>query len=194
MDISQQVFRNACPNLAHFGKKFCSLDAGFYGCYNRGMPLHDDPDDPILTTAYERTRWFEAVLEVEYGERPAHGEIPPELNWLALLPPSHQFDLDEVECSLAYVSAGGDYQGVIWEATGEDDRPWVLFLVDDYGVRLLAEYSALEEDISDDDLDVILARSSAELPERLLSGEFDRSGTPITIPDWLVSPSEDEEE
>ncbi|GAB4459717.1 MAG: hypothetical protein OHK0029_22650 [Armatimonadaceae bacterium] len=150
------------------------------------MPIHDDPDDPVLAAACERTRWFEAVLEVEYGEREANEAVPPALNWLSLLPPVLQLGLDDAECSLAYTSDTTGYRCVVWEVTGEDDRPWIVFLVDDFGVRLLNEYSALDEEISDNDLDVILARAANDLPDRLLRGEFDRAGDPLPIPSFLM--------
>src|SRR5688572_10636434 len=110
------------------------------------MALHHDPDDPKLAEAYERTRWFEAVLEVEYGERGVEGEIPSALNWFALVPDALQLDLEEVECSLVFESETSGYWCVIWEVTGVEDCPWLAFLVDDFGVRLLPEYSVLEEE------------------------------------------------
>lgn len=152
------------------------------------MSLHDDPDDPALAAAYEETRWFEHVLEAEYGERDAPEAIPDALNWLALLPTTLQLGLDDAECSLGYTSETSGYRCALWEVTGEDDRPWLAFLVDDFGVRLLTEYSVLDEEAADEVLDLALAKTASELPRRLTAGEFDRVGEPVTIPDWLATP------
>jgi hypothetical protein len=150
------------------------------------MPLYDDPDAPALQEAYARTRWFESVLEAEYGEREAEGEIPTALNWLTELPVDLQFGLDEAECSLAYVAADSPYRAAIWEVTGEDDRPWLVFLVDDYGARLLPDFSLTDEEADDETLDALLQRTAEELPARLESGTFNRSGEPLVIPKWLL--------
>jgi hypothetical protein len=157
------------------------------------MSLHDDPDDPALATAYEETRWFEHVLEAEYGERDVPEAVPAALNWLALLPADLQLGLDEAECSLAYVSETTGYHCALWEVSGEDDRPWLAFLVDDYGARLLPEYSVLDEDADDETLDLALAKASSELPDRLTAGEFDRVGNPVIVPAWLAEPLPEEE-
>src|SRR5688572_2228371 len=122
------------------------------------MALHHDPEDGELAAAYERTRWFEAILEVEYGEREEEGEIPSALNWFDLVPSTLQLDLDEAECSLAFESETSGYRCALWEATGVEDRPWLTFLVDDFGVRLLKEYSLLDEDADDAELDAVLGR------------------------------------
>lgn len=152
------------------------------------MALYHDPDDAELAAAYERTRWFEAVLEVEYGEREEEGEIPAALNWFSLVPTELHLGLDEAECSLAYESDNSGFRCVLWEVSGEDDRPWLTFLVDDFGIRLLREYSVLDENAGDDELDAILERSASELPGRLTSGEFDRDGEPVEVPEWLLRP------
>jgi hypothetical protein len=152
------------------------------------MALYHNPEDKELADACERTRWFEAVLEAEYGEREAEGDIPPALNWFAFVPDELQLGLDEVECSLAYTSETSGYRCALWEATGEDDRPWMTFLVDDFGVRFLSEYSVLEEDADEETLDSTLERSASELPDRLESGEFDRNGEPVSVPEWLLRP------
>lgn len=152
------------------------------------MSLHDDPDDPKLAAAYERTRWFEHVLEAEYGERETAGQIPEPLYWLSQLPESLQLGLDDAEISLAYESETTPYRCALWEVTGGDDRPWLTFLVDDYGARLLTEYSVLDEEADDETLDKVLARAASELPDRLIAGEFDRTGEPVPVPDWLSEP------
>lgn len=157
------------------------------------MPLYDSPDDAPLQEAYHRYRWFPHVLEYEYGEREDERDIPEELNWLILLPVDAQFGLDDVECSLAYVSDDGAYRCTVWDVTGEDDRPWAVFAVDDYGVRLLPEYSVLDEDADEAELERTLAKATEELPDRLLRGEFDRSGNPVTIPEWLDAPMPEED-
>lgn len=157
------------------------------------MALYQDPEDDELAAAYERTRWFEAVLEAEYGERQEEGEIPPALNWFALLPLELHLGLDEVECSLAYESETTGYRCAVWDVTGQDDRPWLTFLADDFGVRFLSEYSVSDEDAEDAELDAVLGRAAAELPERLASGEFDRTGEPVTVPEWLLRPLPDDE-
>jgi hypothetical protein len=158
------------------------------------MPIYDQPDDAPLQDAYARTRWFEAVLEFEYGEREVEEEIPTALNWLKDLPVDLQFGLDEAECSLAFVASDGAYRAALWEVTGEDDRPWLVFLVDDYGSRLLKEYSVLDEDADDETLEAILQRTAEELPECLERGDFHRTGETLNIPDWLtVAPPDDTE-
>jgi hypothetical protein len=158
------------------------------------MPIYDQPDDAPLLGAYARTRWFEAVLEFEYGEREAEEEIPGPLNWLKDLPVDLQFGLDEAECSLAYVAADGAYRAAVWEVTGEDDRPWLMYLVDDFGPRLLTEYSVTDEEADDETLEATLRRAAEELPERLERGEFHRAGDPLEIPEWLAAAPLDEEE
>lgn len=157
------------------------------------MALYHDPEEVELAEACERTRWFEAILEVEYGERAEEGQIPPALNWFALVPEGLQLGLDEVECSLAYVSETSGYRCVIWEATGEDDRPWLTFLVDDFGVRFLSEYSVLDEEAEEGVLDEVLGRAASELPDRLASGAFQRGGEPVSVPEWLLQPLPEED-
>jgi hypothetical protein len=68
-------------------------------------------------------------------------------------------------------------------------------VVDVYGARWLPEYSLLDEDAPDAARETVLKRAVDELPDRLEVGEFRRTGTPVSIPDWLlVEPSEDEDE
>lgn len=154
------------------------------------MPVYDSPEDAPLQEAYTRYRWFEHVLEFEYGERPDPQEVPPALNWVRLLPTEAQFGLDSVECSLYYAGISG-YRCTIWDVTGEDDLPWAVFVVDDFGPRLLPEYSVLDEEANESDLERTLARAGEELPERLERGDFDRTGTPLIIPDWLDAPADE---
>ncbi|MBC7806066.1 MAG: hypothetical protein H7145_07930, partial [Akkermansiaceae bacterium] len=86
------------------------------------------------------------------------------------------------------------YTATIWDASGEDDLPWAVLLVDDYGVRLLPEYSVFDEDADEETLEAALAKGASELPTRLESGEFDRTGEPLAIPEWLLAKTESEED
>ncbi|MGC4046585.1 MAG: hypothetical protein QM758_22565 [Armatimonas sp.] len=147
------------------------------------MPLYT-PDDPEFAALAARHAWLEHALAAACGELEDDPELPKELDWLTLLPPSLMLDIESVDCSLAF-SKGG-YNATLWDATGEDDFPWVTLLVDDAGVRLLSEYSVLDEDA---DLDALLEKASTELPERLLSGELTRQSPTLTLPDWLTSPT-----
>lgn len=160
------------------------------------MALYDDSEDAPLQEAYTHYRWFEHVLEFEYGERDSSDSttlsVPDELNWLRLLPATAQVGLDAVECSLYYQSETSGYSCTVWDVTGEDDLPWVVFLVDDFGPRLLTEFSVLDEDAENVDalLEETLSRTADELPARLRRGDFDRIGTPLVIPAWLDEPGE----
>jgi len=156
------------------------------------MPLYE-PDDAAFPALEERFGWFPGVLEVEYGEREAERETPPELNWLRLLPEAFYWDIEDADCSLAFESGDG-YACTIWDVSGEDDRPWAVFVVDDYGARLLPEYSLFDPDAEDEALEEILRRAADELPDRLLAGEFTRHGEPLPIPEWLLTPPETEDD
>ena len=148
------------------------------------------PDDPEFAALESRHRWFEHVLLASWNEIEVPDETPVELDWPTVLPPGSEFDIEEVECSLAYVSSSG-YTATIWDASGvEDDLPWAVFLVDDFGARLLMEYSLFEgeEEVPATALEEVLALAERELPDRLLSGELDRSLEPVIIPAWLLNP------
>ena len=154
------------------------------------------PDDPEFSQHEAHFRWFEHVLMAAWNEIVVEDELPEALDWPLLLPPGREFDIEEVECSLAYVSATG-YTATLWDASGvEDDLPWGVFLVDDFGTRLLSEYSLFDDEDGPEAgaLEAILAKASEELPERLLAGEFDRGGEPLDVPDWLLHPTLIEED
>lgn len=153
------------------------------------MPLYT-PDDPEFASLEARHRWFDAVLQAECGELLGDEDgAPAALNWLDLVPPSRALDLVECECSLAYVGDSG-YACTIWDATGEEDEPWAVFVVDDAGPRWLSEYSLFDEDADEAALEATLEKASAELPARLEAGDFDRPAPPVPIPDWLARPVE----
>lgn len=148
------------------------------------------PDDPEFAAYEAQHRWFEHVLLATWNELEVPEEVPVALDWLAVLPPGTDLDIEEVECSLAYVGESG-YKATIWDASGvEDDLPWAVFLVDDFGARLLAEYSLFEDEdeLPEAALEEVLARAEAELPDRLLAGEFDRELERLVIPAWLAEP------
>jgi hypothetical protein len=148
------------------------------------------PDDPEFADCEARFRWFEHVLLASWSEIEAPDETPEAFDWLALVPDGKALDIEDVECSLAFVSDSG-YAATIWDASGvEDDLPWAVFLVDDFGARFLPEYSLFdgEEDLPESVLEDILAKAERELPDRLLAGEFDRAGEPLSLPDWLANP------
>jgi hypothetical protein len=147
------------------------------------MPLYT-PDEPEFAALAARHAWLEHALAAACGELEGDPELPKELDWLTLLPPGLMLDIESVDCSLAWEESG--YAATVWDATGEDDFPWATLLVDDAGVRLLSEYSSLSEDA---DLDAVLEKASAELPERLLSGELTRTLPPLAIPAWLTDPT-----
>lgn len=154
------------------------------------------PDDPEFSQYEAHFRWFEHVLMAAWNEISVEGELPEPLDWLGLLPPGRELDIEEVECSLAYVSATG-YTATLWDASGvEDDLPWAVFLVDEFGARFLSEYSLFddENDPEEGALEGILAKASHELPDRLIAGEFDRRGEPVAVPDWLLHPTLIEED
>jgi hypothetical protein len=139
------------------------------------MPLFN-PTDEEFEPLLERFRWFEEVLAIEYGEEDVDpdAEIPEAFNWLRLLPTELQLGLTDVECSLIYQNPASGYLCAIWDVTGEDDLPWAVFVADECGARLLGEYSLLAEEADTEKLDALLDRAVEELPDRLLSGEFER--------------------
>jgi len=154
------------------------------------MPLYDDPEnEPGFARLAERHRWFPAVLEAEYGERetPEGEAVPPALDWMSDLSVEARYSFDEVECSLAYEDLKAGYACTIWDASGEDDRPWGVYVVDDFGPRLLPEYSVLDNEADDDALNDALQRAAEQLPDRLLAGEFTRTGEPAAVPEWLLA-------
>ena len=155
------------------------------------MPLYT-PDDPEFAALADRHAWLDTVLAASCGELLGDDEIPAPLDWTALLPPALALEFTATDCSLACVS--GDYAITVWDATGEGDAPWAVFLADDAGVRLLPEYSVLDPDATDATFDATLARATAELPDRLLAGEFDRNLPAAPIPDWLKNPTYKPEE
>ena len=154
------------------------------------------PDDPEFSQYEAHYRWFEHVLMAAWNEIVVEEELPEALDWLGRLPPGRELDIEEVECSLAYVSTTG-YTATLWDASGvEDDLPWAVFLVDDFGARLLSEYSLFDDEdgLEAGALEAVLAKASEELPDRLLAGEFDRRGEPRDVPDWLLHPTVIEED
>jgi len=161
------------------------------------MRFYEDPADPTFAQLEERFRWFPAVLEAEYGERTAPegaGGIPAALDWMNDLSPEARYSFDELECSLAFNDPESGYVCTVWDVSGEDDLPWAVYLVDDYGARLLPEYSVLDNDVGDETLDAALQRAAEELPERLAAGEFTRTGNAPTVPDWLLAVADEDEE
>lgn len=154
------------------------------------MPVLTEPDEPEFARLEARHGWFARVLLVEYGESDAPSEIPGALNWLDLVPAARRYDFEDAECGLAYQSPDGAYSATVWDASGEEDDPWAVFLVDDFGARLLSEYSLLDEAMPDADREERLRRAAEDLPDRLEAGEFDRSGMAIVIPAWLASSEE----
>lgn len=158
------------------------------------MAIYDEGDGNDFADFEEEFAWVPNVLAVEYGEWETEEVVPPELNWLDLLPDDPRYDLDEVECSLVYENDTTGYRATIWDASGEDDLPWAVLLVDAYGVRLLPEYSVFDEDANEETLEAVLAKGASELPTRLESGEFDRTGEPLVIPEWLLAKMEPDED
>jgi len=162
------------------------------------MPIYTEPDEPEFARLEARHRWFWNVLLADYGEleaAPDAGEAPESLNWLLLVPPDRRYDFDEAECGLAYVSPDGSYACTIWDATGEEDDPWAVFLIDDYGPRLLPEYSVFGEDTSVEAREAILKRAADEVPERAERGDFTRTGEAIVVPEWLlIAPPDGEDD
>ena len=154
------------------------------------MTILYTPDDPEFADFETRFVWVERVLLASWSEIEQPEALPESLNWLALLPEGSDLDIEDVECSLVCLSESG-YCASVWDASGvEDDLPWAVFLVDDFGVRFFSEYSLFEseEEQSQSALETVLARAEQELPDRLLAGEFDRVGEPLEIPSWLSRP------
>ncbi|MFM7320740.1 MAG: hypothetical protein ACKO5K_04350 [Armatimonadota bacterium] len=156
------------------------------------MPLHT-PEDPEFAALEARHAWFDAVLQAECGEIEGDDDGAPDpLNWLKLLPAARSLDVFETECSLAWVAPGGRVC-TVWDATGDEDDPlWAVFVVDDSGVRWLPEYSVLDPEADEAELDRVLATATRELPDRLAAGQFDRDLPPYVVPEWLSSPRERE--
>ena len=157
------------------------------------MAIYDESDGDTFAALEERFAWVPNVLAVEYGEWETDNDVPPALNWLELIPQDPRLDFEDVECSLVYANDATGYVATVWDASGEDDFPWAVLLADDYGVRLLSEYSVLDEDADDETLEAALAKAAAELPARLDAGEFDRTGDPAVIPDWLLAATDEED-
>ena len=160
------------------------------------MTMLFTPDESEFAGFEARFRWFEHVLLAAWNEIQGEEEVPGALDWLRLLPEGTDLDIEDVECSLAYQSDSG-YVATVWDASGvEDDLPWAVFLVDDFGARLLPEYSLFEgeDELPSTALEAVLARAEQELPDLLLSGALDRIGEPLSIPPWLATPLYREEE
>jgi hypothetical protein len=161
--------------------------------YILNMPIYTEPDEPAFIAAEARDNWFVAVMLADYGElesAPDDTDVPDDLNWLLQVPPDRRNDFDEVECSLAYVSTDGAYRCTLWDATGEEDDPWAVFLVDAFGPRLLPEYSVFDEDADEETREEALRRAAEELTDRLEGGQFTRTGEAAVIPEWLRVPEE----
>ncbi|MBC8142782.1 MAG: hypothetical protein H7Y38_15265 [Armatimonadetes bacterium] len=156
------------------------------------MAIYDESDGEAFAQWETAFLWMPNVLAVEYGEWETENEVPVALNWLELLPEDPRYDFDEVECSLAYVNDTTGYAATVWDVSGEDDLPWAVILADAYGVRLLSEYSVLDETADEETLETVLAKAAAQLPLRLEAGEFDRVGEPLDIPDWLLEVNGDD--
>jgi hypothetical protein len=158
------------------------------------MSLFTEIEEPEFAAGEARHRWFLNVMLADYGElsaAPDDAEIPDPLNWLLLVPSDQRYDFEEVECSLVYVSPDGTYTATVWDATGEEDYPWAVFWVDDFGPRLLREYSLLSEETTAEEQEAVLRRAADEIPDRAERGEFTRSGEPITVPEWLMAEEAD---
>ncbi len=149
------------------------------------------PDEPEFETVEKRHGWFEAVLLAEFGEQdgmPDDADIPTELNWLFQIPSPRRYDIETVECSMVYQSPSGDYDCSIWDATGEDDEPWAVFVVDDAGPRFLPEYSVMKPDTDEAGRDAVLQAAQNEIPDRAEAGEWNRTNLALVIPDALRTP------
>jgi hypothetical protein len=154
------------------------------------------PEDPEFSLYESRHLWFLGVLLAECGElaaMPEDAQTPPALDWLAQLPVSCRYEMEEAECSLAYVSELG-YVATVWDAIGGGDLDdlesteetfWAVFIVDDAGARLLAEYSILDEEMHSETREVLLQKTRDELPDRLIAGDFTRPITPVSVPEYL---------
>lgn len=157
------------------------------------------PGEPEFELVEARHEWMESVLLAEYGEQEGMSEadsIPDVLNWFDLIPADRRYDFETVECSMVYQSPSGDYACSLWDATGENDDPWAVFVVDDYGPRFLPEYSLMDEDADETARDAVLARAQNEIPDRAEAGEWTRTrenGPPI-VPTYLKVPRPTETE
>ena len=161
------------------------------------MPLFTETEEPEFAAAEACHRWFPNTLLADYGElsaAPPDTEVPGALNWLLMVPPDRRYDFEEVECGLVYISPDGAYAATIWDATGEEDDPWAVFWVDDFGPRLLTEYSLFDDEMTDEAREAILQRAADEIPQRAERGEFIRSGEPLAIPSWLMAETDEENE
>jgi hypothetical protein len=153
------------------------------------MPLFTEAEEPEFAAAEARYKWFLNIMLADYGElsaMPEDTEVPDTLNWLLMVPPDQRYDFEEAECSLVYVSPDGSYTGTLWDATGEEDIPWAVFWVDDFGPRLLPDYSLFDEEATEEEKEAVLRRAAEEIPEKAERGEFTRAGKTIYIPDWLM--------
>jgi len=45
----------------------------------------------------------------------------------------------------------------------------------------------LDNETDDAALDAALQRAAEQLPDRLLAGEFTRTGEPVAVPEWLLT-------
>ena len=154
------------------------------------MPLFTETEEPEFTAAEARHRWFVNVLLSDYGELPTapqDREVPDVLNWLLMVPPERRYDFEDVECGLVYVSPDGAYTATIWDATGEEDDPWAVFWVDDFGPRLLGEYSIFDDEMTEVEREAVLRCAADEIPEQAEQGKYTRVGTPTDIPGWLMA-------
>ena len=152
------------------------------------------PGEPEFDQTETTHAWMEAVLLAEYGEQdgmPDTADIPAALNWFDLVPLFRRFDFETVECSMVYHSPSGDYACSLWDATGENDDPWAVFVVDDFGPRFLPEYSLMDENVTETERDAVLLRAQNEIPDRAEAGEWTRHTAPsgpLVIPDYLCVP------
>ncbi|MBC8103050.1 MAG: hypothetical protein H7Z41_10740 [Cytophagales bacterium] len=154
------------------------------------MPLYTEIEEPEFADGEARHRWFVNVVLADYGElesAPKDTEVPNELNWLLLVPPDRRYDFEDVECGMVYLSPDGAYTATVWDASGEDDEPWGVFWVDDFGPRLLPEYSVFREEATEEEREAVLRRAADEIPDRAERGEWTRTGTPVAVPDWLMT-------
>jgi hypothetical protein len=152
------------------------------------MPIFTEPEEPEFASLEARDSWFVSVMLAEYGELEGVAsdiEMPAELDWLLATPLARRYDFEEAECGLAFYADDSDYCCTVWDVTGDGDDPWAVFLVDIYGARLLSEYSLFDEEATDEERDEVLGRAAIEIPARAERGELFRSGTPVTIPEWL---------
>ncbi len=159
------------------------------------MPLFTEIEEPEFAAAEARHRWFPNVMLADYGElsaAPEDTEVPDALNWLLMVPSDRRYDFEEAECSLVYVSSDGSYIATLWDVTGEEDEPWAVFWVDDFGPRLLTGYSLFAEETTEEEQEAVLGRAAEEIPEKAERGDFTRGGEAIPIPEWLMVEQSDD--